>query len=208
MAGQGAEIVPPLGQFLGLPLLLGHQLDSIERRGIRNNGLASFDDIAILESNTNGAIILNENLINVSIELELATELLQTTLKSLAELGGTTNWNRKGCRLLKEALENVKDMCRHGALGGETAEDAHAIDEVANKRDSDNFINRLGQIVEGQGQVGEDIGVLGNEGESTSSCGEKTSVLAEVQKSNGRCGSAESLETISKGIPLLRATFV
>ena len=144
----------------------------------------------------------------MSIELELATELLQTTLKSLAELGGTTNWNRKGCRLLKEALENVKDMCRHGALGGETAEDAHAIDEVANKRDSDNFINRLGQIVEGQGQVGEDIGVLGNEGESTSSCGQKASVLAEVQKSNGRCGSAESLETITKGIPLLRATFV
>ena len=208
VTGQGAEIVPPLGQFLGLILLLRHQLDRIERCGIGNNGLASLDDIAILKSNANGATILNEDLINASIELELATELLQTTLKSLAELGGTTNWNRKGCRLLEEALENVKDMCRHGALGGETTEDAHAIDEVANKRHGDNFINRLGQIVEGQGQVGEDVGVLSNEGESTSRRGEETSVLAEIQKCNSRCGSTESLETITKGIPLLRTTFV
>ena len=96
-------------------------------------------------------------------------------------------------------------MSSHRSLGRETAEDAHAIDEVANKGDGDNFINRLGQIVEGQGQVGEDIGVLGNEGESTSRRGEETSVLAEVQKGNSRCGSTESLETVTKGIPLLRA---
>mmetsp|Transcript_3883 Transcript_3883/g.10998 ORF Transcript_3883/g.10998 Transcript_3883/m.10998 type:complete len:593 (+) Transcript_3883:350-2128(+) len=200
---QGAEIVPPLGQFLGLPLLLGHQLDSIERCGIGNDGLASRDDIAIFKSNANGTAILDEDLVNVSIELKLATELLQTTLKSLAELGGTTDWNGKGGRLLEKTLKDVKNMCRHGALGGETAEDAHAIDEVANKGDGDNFIHRLGQIIEGQGQIGEDVGVLDNEWESTSRRGEETSVLTKVQKSNGRGGSTESLETITKGVPLL-----
>jgi len=96
VAGEGAKIVPPLGQFLGLAFLLGHEFDSVEGSGIGNDGLASLDNIAILQSNTNGTAILNEDLINVSIELKLATELLQTTLKGLSKLGGATDGNGKG----------------------------------------------------------------------------------------------------------------
>jgi len=66
---------------------------------------------------------------------------------------------------------------RHGTLGRETAENAHAINEVTNKWNGDNFIHRLGQIIEGQGQIGKDVGVLGYEGESSSRSGQETSIL-------------------------------
>ena len=95
-------------------------------------------------------------------------------------------------------------MRRHGTLGGETAENAHAINEVANKWNGDNFIHRLGQIVEGQGQIGKDIGILGDEGESASRGGQETSILTKIEKCHSSGGSAKSLETITKGIPLLQ----
>ena len=95
-------------------------------------------------------------------------------------------------------------MRRHGTFGGETAENAHAINEIANKWNGDNFVDRLGQVVEGQGQIGKDIGVLGHEGESTRRSRQETSILAEVEKSHGGGGSTKSLEAITKSIPLLQ----
>ena len=94
-------------------------------------------------------------------------------------------------------------MRRHGTLGRETAENAHAINEIANKWNGDNFIDRLGQVVKGQGQIGKDIGILGDEGESASRGGQETSILTKIEKCHSGGGSAKSLETITKGIPLL-----
>lgn len=44
-------------------------------------------------------------------------------------------------------------------LGGESAEDAHGVDEVAQERHSDDLVDGLVQRIERQGQVQEDVRV-------------------------------------------------
>ena len=147
VTGQCTHIISPLGELCGFIVLLRNHLDCIEWSGITDDGLASLDHISILQANSRSASVLNNDFIHMSIKLKFSTKLFETSLKSFAKLGCSTNGNAKGCRFFEKAFKNVQNMRRHGSLGGETAKDAHAIDKVANKRDGDDFINSLGKIV-------------------------------------------------------------
>mmetsp|Transcript_42904 Transcript_42904/g.130563 ORF Transcript_42904/g.130563 Transcript_42904/m.130563 type:complete len:480 (+) Transcript_42904:356-1795(+) len=202
VTGETPELVAPLGQILRLLLLLGHHLDGVERSRVGYDGLPGLDDLAVLESDAGGPAVLDDDLVDVSVHLKLTAELLESALERLPELGGAADGDREGGRLLEESLENVQNVGRHGSLGGEAAENAHEIDEVADEGDGDDFVDGLGEIVEGEGKVGEDVGVLDDEGEGSGGGGEESGVLSEVEEGDGRGGAAEGLETVTEGIPL------
>ena len=206
MSGKGSEVVSPLGELLRFVLLLGHELDGVEGRRVRDDGLASLDDVSVLESYPNSASILDENLVDVGIQLELTIGFLEPALDSFTQLRSSTDGDRKGGVFLEESLQDVENVRRHGTLGGEPTENAHEIDKIADERNGYDLVDCLGQVVEGQGEIGKHVGVGGNEGKGTGRCGEETSILSKVEKGDSGGRSSEGLETVPEGVPFLFST--
>jgi hypothetical protein len=150
MAGKGSEIVSPLGQFLRFLRLFGHHFHGVEGCRVRDDGLAGFDDLSVLETDTDGTSVFDQNFVDVGVHLELSSEFLETPLDGFTQLRGSSNGDRKGGVFLEESLEDVQDVGRHGTLGGESAKDAHEIDKVANEGNGNDFVDGLRQVVEGQ----------------------------------------------------------
>lgn len=94
-------------------------------------------------------------------------------------------------------------MRGHRSLRREAAEDAHSVDKVPEERHGDDLIDGLVEGVEGQGEVEEDVGVGGDEGEGAGRCGEEAGVLAEVEEGDGGGGAAEGGEAFSECVPFL-----
>jgi hypothetical protein len=130
---------------------LTEHLHSIERSRVGHNSLLGGHDLSVLQSDTSSSAIFDNNLVNMSIQLDLSTELLQSADKSVTQFAGSSERNRVASALLKETLQNVKHMRRHGSLGRETAEDAHGIDKVTQERNSHNSIDSLVEGVECKG---------------------------------------------------------
>mmetsp|Transcript_25654 Transcript_25654/g.41695 ORF Transcript_25654/g.41695 Transcript_25654/m.41695 type:complete len:204 (+) Transcript_25654:821-1432(+) len=174
---QRSQIIPPLRQPLWLVLRLRHQLHRIKRRRVRNHRLLRLDDIPVLQTHSHSPAIFNQNLVHVRIQLELPSELLKTTLQRVSQLTRSPDGNREGSRFLEESLEDVQQVGRHGSLGRKAAEDAHGVNKVSKEGDRNELVNSLREIVEREGEVGEDIGVSEYERQRSRGSGEEASVL-------------------------------
>ena len=157
--GQLPELVPPLRQPPRFPLHRGHEFHGVEGGRVRYHRLPRLDDAAVLQTHAHGTSALDEYLVDVRVQLQLAPELLEAALQRVAELARPPDRDRERGGLLEEPLEDVQEVRRHGTLGGETAEYAHGVDEVAQEGYRHVLIDGLRQIVEGEGQVGEYVGV-------------------------------------------------
>mmetsp|Transcript_25810 Transcript_25810/g.60508 ORF Transcript_25810/g.60508 Transcript_25810/m.60508 type:complete len:207 (-) Transcript_25810:498-1118(-) len=137
----------------------------------------------------------------MGIELKLSAKFLKTALNGFTKLGGSSDGHRKSGVFLEKSLEDVQNVGRHGTLGGESAKDAHKINEVANEGDGNDLVDCLRQIVEGQRQIGENIGVRGDKWKRTGRCGKETSVLSKIEKGDSGGRSSQCFQTISEGVP-------
>mmetsp|Transcript_17289 Transcript_17289/g.38254 ORF Transcript_17289/g.38254 Transcript_17289/m.38254 type:complete len:321 (-) Transcript_17289:517-1479(-) len=199
---QFANFTSPLGQLLPLAFLLRHQLHRVERSGIRDYRLLGLDYLSVLQPNTHSTSVFDQNLIDMRVQLQLASVLLETALQGLAQLARSSDGYAESGLLFEEPLEDVQQVSRHGSLGRETAEDAHRVDKVPQERHGDELVNRLGQIVERQREVTEHIGVGQNEGQRAGRRGEESRVLTEVQKRHGLRAPAQRLEAVPERVPL------
>mmetsp|Transcript_3277 Transcript_3277/g.7389 ORF Transcript_3277/g.7389 Transcript_3277/m.7389 type:complete len:478 (+) Transcript_3277:832-2265(+) len=197
-----ANLISPISQFLWLVLLLRHEFYGIKRRGVADYSLAGLDHISILETHSHRSSVLDENLVDVGIQLQLSAILLQTPLKSISQLARPSDRNGEGRRLLEEAFQNVEQMCRHGSLGGEPAEDAHGIDKVPQKRHGHEFIHRLAQIIKRQRQIGKDIRILQHKRQTPRRGGQKPRILPEIQQRHRLRRSSQGTKPLPQGLPL------
>ena len=107
MPRQLPQFLPPFCQSLRFALRLRHELDRIERRGIRHDRLLRLDDIAILHTHAHGTSVLHQNFVDVSIELEFTTVLFESALEGFAQRARAADGDRERRSLLEETLEDV-----------------------------------------------------------------------------------------------------
>mmetsp|Transcript_26907 Transcript_26907/g.60151 ORF Transcript_26907/g.60151 Transcript_26907/m.60151 type:complete len:226 (+) Transcript_26907:914-1591(+) len=203
VAGELAERVPPLLHALGQLLFGPKHLHRVEGRRVGDHGLLRLDHLAVLEAHAHGPAVLDHDLVHVGVGRELAAELLHAPDQRVGDLDGPAQRHGVRSPLLEEALEDVQHVRGHGALGGESAEDAHGVDEVAQEGVGDDLVHGLVQRVEGEGQVKEHVRVSERVRGGPRRGGEEPRVLPQVEQRHGHGGAPESLEPGPQIVPLL-----
>mmetsp|Transcript_22761 Transcript_22761/g.33716 ORF Transcript_22761/g.33716 Transcript_22761/m.33716 type:complete len:248 (-) Transcript_22761:760-1503(-) len=184
VTGKLSKLILPHCYFSRKLLLSSEHLYCIERSGITNYRLLGFDNFSILKPDTSSTSIFNNDLINMSVQLKLSPELLQTSLQGISECTSSPDGYRVAGALLEETLQDVKHMSSHCSLSRKPTEDTHGIDKVKEKGISNNFIYRLVQRIKGQAQVKEYIWVCKHKWKRSSSGGKESAVLTKVKKRN------------------------
>jgi hypothetical protein len=75
--GQLAKWILPFLHATGQCLVRAQHFDRIDWRRVAHHGLFRLDDLAILESHSDGPALVHENFVHVRIQLELAAKLFQ-----------------------------------------------------------------------------------------------------------------------------------
>mmetsp|Transcript_5262 Transcript_5262/g.17264 ORF Transcript_5262/g.17264 Transcript_5262/m.17264 type:complete len:219 (+) Transcript_5262:734-1390(+) len=144
VARQRRHRIDPLGDFLLLAadrrsvLLFAavlfplQQFGRVKGRRVGDDRLGSLDDLSVPELDAVGPVVfIDEDLFDVAVEDEVHAMLFAPAVKGFGDVLRSSEGHRVGALLLEEALEDVEQVGRHGALGREPAEDAHEVDEVS-----------------------------------------------------------------------------
>ena len=192
----------PLPDGLGQIGPRPEHLHCIERRGVRDDRLLRLDNLPILQLDADRLVALEQDLGDVRVHLQLAAKLLEPAHERLRDLLGAAHRHAVARAVFEEAIEDVKDVRRHRALGGEAAEYAHRVDPVAQERLRHDLIDRLVQALEYKGEVGQYPRPAHHEGRASGGRREEPSVLPEVHERDGGHRAAQVLQPLAERRPL------
>mmetsp|Transcript_12885 Transcript_12885/g.43655 ORF Transcript_12885/g.43655 Transcript_12885/m.43655 type:complete len:302 (-) Transcript_12885:316-1221(-) len=181
---------------------LPEQPRRVEGREVGDDGLARAHLPAVAQAHASRAAPLAQDGLHVGVELQRAAVALEPAHEGIGDLAGAPQGHGEGSLVVEEALQDVEHVRRHGTLGREAAEDAHGVDEVAEKRHGHVLVHHLVQRVEEHVQVPEDVRVRRHVREGARGRREEARVLSEVEERDRLGGPGEGLEARAERVPL------